>query len=178
MTDIAPVWSMFGFWNFSLPPNTPNDERAKGAFFKGKCYYLGNNTVVAEVDVFGNSYVTLINNTNISTAVVQNINGQPKILGTFKIHKLYIKTPFGVREIILNKDGQMSEFIRIEANGRGYAWISTINLEDSIYAKLHFLDGYGLKHIKLVKASIDPTKFGVQPGFKIYKVDYGTEYLK
>ncbi|XRP96901.1 STT3 domain-containing protein [Methanocaldococcus sp. 16A] len=177
MTDIAPVWSMFGFWNFSLPPNTPNEKRDKGMFFKGTSYYLGNGTIVANVNVYGNSYVTLINSTNISTAVVQKINGQTRIIGTFKIHKLYIKTPLGVKEIVLNKDGQLSEFIRIEADGRGYAWLSTRNLEDSIYAKLHFLDGYGLKHIKLVKATIDPTNFGVQPGFKIYEVDYGTDYL-
>ena len=178
MTDIAPVWSMFGFWNFSLPPNTPNDEREKGIFFKGKCIYLGNNTVMADVNVFGNDYITLINSTNISTVVVQKINGQTRIVGTFKIHKLYIKTSLGVKEIVLNKDGQLSEFIRIEADGRGYAWLATRNLEDSIYARLHFLDGYGLKHIKLVKATIDPTNPGVQPGFKIYKVDYGTDYLK
>jgi len=178
MTDIAPVWSMFGFWNFSLPPNTPNEEREKGLFFKGKCLYLGNNTVMAEVNVFGNSYITLINNTNVSTAVIQKIDGQARVVGAFKIHKLYIKTPLGVREIVLNKDGQLSEFIRIDTNGRGYAWLSTRNLEDSVYAKLHFLDGYGLKHIKLVKATYDPTEFGVQPGFKIYKVDYGADYLK
>ncbi|HII59161.1 TPA: hypothetical protein HA335_01050 [Methanocaldococcus jannaschii] len=178
MTDIAPVWSMFGFWNFSLPPNTPNDKREKGAFFKGTAYYLGNGTILANVNVYTYSYVTLINSTNISTAIVQKINGQAKIIGTFKIHKLYIKTPLGVKELVLNKDGQLSEFIRIEADGRGYAWLATRNLEDSIYAKLHFLDGYGLKHIKLVKATIDPTDFGIQPGFKIYKVDYGTDYLK
>ena len=177
MTDIAPVWSMFGFWNFSLPPNTPNKEREKGVFFKGTSYYLGNGTILANVNLYGNNYITLINSTNISTVVVQKVNGQTKIVGTFKIHKLYVKTPLGVREIILNKDGQLSEFIRIEVDGKGYAWISTRNLEDSIYAKLHFLDGYGLKHIKLVKATIDPTNFGVQPGFKIYKVDYGTDYL-
>ncbi|ADC69229.1 Oligosaccharyl transferase STT3 subunit [Methanocaldococcus sp. FS406-22] len=178
MTDIAPVWSMFGFWNFSLPPNTPDKKREKGAFFKGTSYYLGNGTILTNVNVYGYSYVTLINNTNISTYIVQKINGQTKIIGTFKIHKLYIKTPSGVREIVLNKDGQLSEFIRLNANGEGYAWLSTRNLEDSIYARLHFLDGYGLKHIKLVKATIDPTDFGVQPGFKIYKVDYGTDYLK
>ena len=133
---------------------------------------------MADVNVFGNDYITLINSTNISTVVVQKINGQTRIVGTFKIHKLYIKTSLGVKEIVLNKDGQLSEFIRIEADGRGYAWLATRNLEDSIYARLHFLDGYGLKHIKLVKATIDPTNPGVQPGFKIYKVDYGTDYLK
>jgi dolichyl-diphosphooligosaccharide--protein glycosyltransferase len=177
MTDIAPVWSMFGFWDFDLPQNTPNKKREKGIFFKGKCIYLGNDTVMAEVNVYENSYITLINSTNISTLVAQKINGQTQIVGAFKIHKLYIKTPLGVREIVLNEDGQLSEFIRIESDGKGYAWLATRNLEDSVYAKLHFLDGYGLKHIKLVKATIDPTNFGVQPGFKIYKVDYGTDYL-
>ncbi|CAB3289884.1 Dolichyl-phosphooligosaccharide-protein glycotransferase [Methanocaldococcus lauensis] len=181
MTDIAPVWSMFGFWNFSLPPNTPNDKREKGAFFKGKSFVLNNhnNTVIlAKVNLNGYDYITLINGTKITTIIIKYINGQPQPVGTFKIHKLYIKTPYGVKEFIINKDGQLSEFIRIEPYGRGWAWLSTRNLEDSIYAKLHFLDGYGLKHIKLVKATIDPTNFGVQPGFKIYKVDYGTDYLK
>lgn len=177
MTDIAPVWSMFGFWNFSLPPNTPNEKREKGVFYKGTSYYLGNGTILTNVNVYGYNYVTLINNTNISTAIVQKVNGQTKIVGVFKIHKLYVKTPLGVREVVLNEDGQLSEFVRLEADGRGYAWLATRNLEDSVYAKLHFLDGYGLKHIKLVKATIDPTNFGVQPGFKIYKVDYGTDYL-
>ncbi len=178
MTDIAPVWSMFGFWNFSLPPNTPDNKREKGAFYKGFSYILNNNTILADVKIYGLDYITLINETNITTAIIKNENGKPKPVGTFKIHKLYIKTPYGVREFIINKDGQLSEFIRIGPYGRGWAWLSTRNLEDSIYARLHFLDGYGLKHIKLVKATLDPTNFGVQPGFKIYKVDYGTDYLK
>jgi len=178
MTDIAPVWSMFGFWNFSLPPNTPNSKREKGAFFKGTSYYLGNGTMLAEVNLYGYDYITLINRTNITTAIVQKIDGQTKIVGTFKIHKLYIMTPTGVKEVIINKDGQLSEFIRLTSEGKGWAWLSTRNLEDSVYARLHFLDGYGLKHIKLVKATFDPTNFGIEPGFKIYKVDYGTAYLK
>ena len=105
---------------------------------------------------------------------------EPKgVIGSLPIHKLYIKVPDGgVIEEELNGKGTFSEFVRIESDGRIYAWIATRNLEDSIYAKLHFLDGYGLEHIKLVKASYDPTNFGVQPGFKVYEVDYGEEYLK
>ncbi|AEF97329.1 STT3 domain-containing protein [Methanotorris igneus] len=179
MTDIAPVWSMFGNWNFDLPPNTSNDKREKGYYFKGKGV-IYNNSIITKVRVGNLYYMTNIPFTmdNISTAVIAYKNGQPKIIGQVNFHKIIIKTPNGVIEKVLNKDGQLSEIVRVESDGRVYVWIATRNLEDSIYTRLHFLDGYGLKHIKLVKASYDPTNFGVQPGFKVYEVDYGKEYLK
>ncbi|EHP89639.1 STT3 domain-containing protein [Methanotorris formicicus] len=179
MTDIAPVWSMFGNWNFDLPPNTPNEKRDKGYYFKGKGM-INNNSIVTQVQVGNLYYITNIPFTleNITTAAVAYENGRAKVVGQVKFHKIIIKTPKEVIGKVIDNEGQLSEVVRIEPDGRIYVWVVSKNLEDSVYTRLHLLDGYGLKHIKLVKASYDPTNFGVQPGFKVYKVDYGTEYLK
>ncbi|WP_423793266.1 STT3 domain-containing protein [Methanocaldococcus indicus] len=179
MTDIAPVWSMFGFWNFSLPPNTPNEKREKGAFYKGISKEYSNNLVVANIRLGNLLYSVVINGSNVSTYILREYYGQYQPVGKFKLHKVYIMYPNGtVVERIVDKDGELSLFVRLKENGYGWSWLATRNLEDSIYARLHFLDGYGLKHIRLVKESFDPTNPGIQPGFKVYEVDYGKEYLQ
>ncbi|WP_457611918.1 STT3 domain-containing protein [Methanocaldococcus sp.] len=175
MTDIASVWSLFGFWNFSLPPNTPDSKREYGYFLKGTSAVKGG-IIVANIPYGPYIYGALINTGNgqVFTYIAQNINGVPRIVGILPVHKIYLKTFTGVKVFLVNKTGQYSIFIRPD---KGMAWLSTRNLEDSIYAKMHFLDCWGLKHIRLVKASIDPTDRGIQPGFRVYKVDYGKEYL-
>ncbi|HIP16598.1 MAG TPA: hypothetical protein EYG77_05315 [Methanothermococcus okinawensis] len=190
MTDIAPVWSMFGFWNFNLPPETPDYKREKGYYVRlpGGNGFLINNSFVIEIPIQkkGNymieNLIVIKNNTlysydiaydmNRNAIVSKNITGFHKVIVEYG-DKLYSK--------VFNKNGVYSLIVRVKSldNKRYviYAWISTRNLEDSIYTKLHFLDGAGLKHIKLVKATWDPTNPGIQPGFKIYRVYYGKEYL-
>ncbi|AEH06768.1 STT3 domain-containing protein [Methanothermococcus okinawensis] len=189
MTDIAPVWSMFGMWNFNLSPNTPDDKREKGYYQKLRGEgFLTNGTLVIRVPLQKTKDYMVMNlimvknstmasydityNTKTNTLISENITG---------FHKVIVKDENNIYEDTYNKNGVMSEIVRLEPVGNGqyyaYVWISTRNLEDSVYTKLHFLDGYGLKHIKLVKASLDPTNYGIQPGFKVYKVDYGNKYL-
>ncbi|ENN96377.1 oligosaccharyl transferase STT3 subunit [Methanocaldococcus villosus KIN24-T80] len=181
MTDIASVWSMFGFWNFSLPPNTSNDVREKGWFLKlrAKGIKINNSldivVILKKTVKYSIANIIEIKGENISTNNVL-VDSTGRILKIEKplIHRLiiYDKNNKKYYNKVINESANTSLIVRID-NNMVYAWLSSKNLEDSIYAKLHFLDGYGLKHIKLVKASIDPTSYGVQPGFKVYKVDYG-----
>ena len=190
MTDIASVWSMFGFWNFDIPPETPNYKREKGFYQRlpgGDGFWINNSLVVRIPIQKNNNYIVvnlivIHNNTLYSSDVVYDIS-KNTIVGEniTAFHKIVVKDRDKLYERVFNKRGAYSLIVRLEPLSNetyiAYAWISTRNLEDSIYTKLHFLDGAGLKHIKLVKATWDPTHLGVQPGFKIFKVDYGEEYL-
>jgi dolichyl-diphosphooligosaccharide--protein glycosyltransferase len=189
MTDIAPVWSMFGNWDYDLPPDTPNKEREMGYYQKLKGEgFLSNDTLVIKVplqqteEYLVMNIIFIKNNAMSSYDVTYNL--KTKTLMSEKItnfHKVIVKNDDKLYENTFNENGTISEIVRLEPVGNNqyyaYVWISSRNLEDSIYTKLHFLDGAGLKHIKLVKESIDPTNYGIQPGFKVYKVDYGNEYL-
>ncbi|HIQ32325.1 MAG TPA: hypothetical protein EYH55_02465 [Methanothermococcus okinawensis] len=190
MTDIAPVWSMFGFWDFDLPPETPNYEREKGFYVRlpgGDGLYVNRSLVVrVPIEVSDNymvvNFIVVKNNTLYSSDVVYDLNRNVVIdERTTGFHKVVVKEGDRLYQRVFNENGTYSLIVRLEPVNNetymAYAWISTRNLEDSVYTKLHFLDASGLKHIKLVKASWDPTSPGVQPGFKIYKVDYGKDYL-
>ena len=126
--------------------------------------------------------IVIKNATMVSYDITYNL--KTKTLMSEKItgfHKIIVKDGDNIYENTFNENGTMSEIVRLKPAGNGqyyaYVWISSRNLEDSVYTKLHFLDGAGLRHIKLVKESTDPTNYGIQPGFKVYKVDYGNEYL-
>ena len=191
MTDIAPVWSMFGFWNFDLPPETPDYKREKGFYMRlpgGDGFFINNSLVVRVPLENRDNYmvVNLIvvnNNTLYSSDVVYDMNrGAIVSEKATRFHKIVVKHGDKLYDKVFNENGTYSLIVRLEPiynneTYMAYAWISTRNLEDSIYTKLHFLDGAGLEHIKLVKATWDPTNPGVRPGFKIYRVDYGEEYL-
>ena len=189
MTDIAPVWSMFGMWDFNLSPNTPDSQREKGYYQKltGEGF-LNNESLIVRVplqktnDYMVMNLIVIKNATMVSYDITYNL--KTKTLMSEKItgfHKIIVKDGDNIYENTFNENGTMSEIVRLKPAGNGqyyaYVWISSRNLEDSVYTKLHFLDGAGLKHIKLVKESTDPTNYGIQPGFKVYKVDYGNEYL-
>jgi dolichyl-diphosphooligosaccharide--protein glycosyltransferase len=189
MTDIAPVWSMFGNWNYELPSDTPNYKREAGYYQKLKGEgFLSNDTLVIRVplqqteEYLMMNIIFIKNNTMSSYDVTYNL--KTKTLMSEKVtgfHKVIVKNDDKLYENTFDENGTISEIIRLKPVGNNqyyaYVWISSRNLEDSVYTKLHFLDGAGLKHIKLVKESIDPTNYGIQPGFKVYKVDYGNEYL-
>lgn len=189
MTDIAPVWSMFGNWDFSMPPNTPNEERESGYYTKLRGEgVLNNGTLFIRVPIqktqnYAVMNVILIQNSSIASYdLTYNTNtGTVMSEKTTGFHKVIVKNGNNVYEKEFNKNGTISEIVRLVPVGNNqyyaYVWIASRNLEDSIYTRLHFLDGYGLKHIKLVKESQDPTNYGIQPGFKVYEVDYGIDYL-
>ncbi|HIP90856.1 MAG TPA: hypothetical protein EYH21_00940 [Methanothermococcus okinawensis] len=190
MTDIAPVWSMFGFWDFDLPPETPNYKREKGFYLRlagGDGFYI-NNSLIVRVPVENRDNYIVVNlimvknNTLYSYDIVYDINrGSVLEERPTGFHKVILKHGDRLYEKVFNGNSSYSLIVRLEPIGNesymAYSWISTRNLEDSIYTKLHLLDAAGLEHIKLVKATWDPTNPGVQPGFKIYQVDYGQEYL-
>ena len=190
MTDIASVWSMFGFWNFDLPPETPNYKREKGFYMRlpgGDGSFI-NNSLIVKVPIQNRenymilNLIVIKNNTLYSYDIAYDVN-RNAIVGEniTGFHKVIVKYGDKLYEKVFNEKGTYSLIVRLEPLDNktylAYAWISTRNLEDSIYTKLHFLDGAGLKHIRLVKATWDPTHPGIQPGFKIYRVDYGEEYL-
>ena len=187
MTDIAQVWSMFGNWNFSLPSDTDNSVRDKGYYQKltGTAEVI-NKTTVIRLPLYSGDEYDIINIIEISQSGIATANalidteGQVE-MQTPNFHKLILKFGENVYEQDINENGDYSEIVRLEKVSEDtyqvYAWISTKDLEDSVYTKLHFLDGYGLEKISLEKASQDPTTYGVQPGFKVYSVDYGTDYL-
>ncbi len=190
MTGIASVWSMFGMWNYSLPLNTPDKYREKGFYqtLKGEGYLI-NNTLIIKVPLQQNrNYATMNliiikNNHMMSYDIMYDLNTKSVVTENItEFHKVIVKNGNKVYEKIFNKNGNFSEIVNLKPLGHdqyyAYVWLSTRNLEDSIYTRLHFLDGYGLKHIKLVKESLDPTWYGIEPGFKVYKVNYGTDYLK
>lgn len=189
-TKIAPVWSMFGMWDYSLPADTPDKKREMGFYqnLKGEGFLI-NNTLVVRVplqqtkDYATINLIMVKNSTMTSYDIAYNLKtGKVISEKSTAFHKVIVKDGDRVYENTFNENGTISEIVRLKPIGNGqyyaYVWISSRNLEDSIYTKLHLLDGYGLKHIKLVKESIDPTNYGIQPGFKVYKVDYGKEYLK
>lgn len=190
MTDIAPVWSMFGFWNFDLPPNTPNNKREMGMYQRlfGDGFLKNGSLIVRVPFQKTENYVVmnliLINSSTLSSYdVVYDISKNTILSENItRFHKVIVEYGDNLYEKVFNKNGAYSLIVRLKPVGNGkymaYAWVSTRNLEDSVYTKLHFLDGAGLEHIKLVKATLDPTNPGIQPGFKIYKVNYGEEYLK
>ena len=186
MTSIASVWSMFGNWNFSLPADTENSDREMGYYQQLSASAQDiNGTTVIYVPLQTTDTYSIVNVIEVDSEIrmanaVIDSEGQAE-MQTPNFHKLILKINENVYEQEINENGDYSEIVRLEKLSDGtyqaYAWISSKNLEDSIYTKLHFLDGYGLEKINLVKASADPTSSGVQPGFKVYSVDYGTEYL-
>ncbi|ABR54641.1 Oligosaccharyl transferase STT3 subunit [Methanococcus vannielii SB] len=188
MTDIAPVWSMFGNWDFNLPNSTENSMREMGAYQKlsGSAEVV-NGTTVIYVPLQTTSEYSVINvveltNNEIRTAnVVLDSKGQMLQMQNSTFHKLILKVDDKIYENEIDSKGDYSLILRLEKfseyNYQVYAVVSSKNLENSVYTKLHFLDGYGLDNIKLEKASIDPTNSGVQPGFKVYSVDFGESYL-
>jgi dolichyl-diphosphooligosaccharide--protein glycosyltransferase len=189
MTDIASVWSMFGMWNYSLPLETPDKDRERGFYQKLRGDgFISNGSLIIRVplqktdDYMGMNIIVIKNATMMSEDVSYDL--KTKTLTSEKttgFHKIIVKDGDKVYEQTFNENGTLSEIVRLKPIGNGqyyaYVWISSRNLEDSIYTRLHFLDGYGLKHIKLVKESDDPTNYGIEPGFKVYKVNYGTDYL-
>ncbi len=192
MTDIASVWSMFGFWNYDLPTNTPNDKREMGAFYRipGGDGFISNGTLVVRVITQENKQYRTIegivisaNNNIMAQTITYDLNTNKAVSNRpSQFHKIIVYDGHNIHENIINENGTISLLVRLNevSPGKYYAmgWISTKNLEDSVYSKLHFFDGEGLNGMKLVKASIDPTNNGIQPGFKVYSVDYGTDYLK
>ena len=192
MTSIATVWSMFGFWNFSLPPNTPNSKREMGYYFKlrGDAINYNGSLVIRLPLKETNKYVAMdiieIKNNTILYCNEIAIDKQTNKILQQKVapyHKVIVKIDpnNNLIERVINPNGDNSLIVRVKREGPYYVvygWVSSRNLEDSIYTHLHFLDGAGLKHIKYVKGSLDPTNPGIEPGFKVYKVDYGKEYLK
>ncbi|UXM84982.1 dolichyl-diphosphooligosaccharide--protein glycosyltransferase subunit STT3 [Methanococcus aeolicus] len=190
MTDIASVWSMFGNWDYGLPADTPNDKREMGFFAKtnGEGYMVNDTLVVKVVSQNDGNYmamdaILIQNNTMNSYNLVYDLKTQKLVSQKpSQYHKIIIYDGTKIQEKQFNENGTYSLLIRLNPVGNNKysanAWISSKNLENSVYSKLHFFDGAGLENMALVKASIDPTNQGVQPGFKIYKVDYGTEYLK
>jgi len=188
MTDIASVWSLFGNWDFSLPTETENSDREYGFYQKvsGSAKIVNGTTVIYIPIQSGDDYnvinVVELTGNEIRTAnVIVDSEGQMLQMQNSSFHKLILKVGDNVYKSEVNSNGEYSEIIRLERTSETtyqvYAWISSKNLEDSVYTKLHFLDGYGLENIKLEKASQDPTNYGVQPGFKVYSVDYGNTYL-
>ena len=190
MTDIASVWSMFGNWDYSLPADTPNSEREMGFFLKtnGEGYMVNDTLVVRVMTQNDGNYgvmsaIVIQNNTMESYNLVYDLKTQKLISQKpSSYHKIIIYDGIKTYEKEFNENGTYSLLIRLNPVGNNKysanAWISSKNLENSVYSKLHFFDGAGLENIGLVKASIDPTNQGIQPGFKIYKVDYGDEYLR
>ncbi|GAA0127877.1 STT3 domain-containing protein [Methanococcus maripaludis] len=187
MTNIASVWSMFGNWNFSLPASTENSDREMGYYqqLSGSAQDINGTTVVyiplQETDSYRVINILEITDSEIKSAnAVIDSNNQTSMQSP-NFHKLILKVNGNVYEQETNENGDYSEIVRLEKLSDGtyqvYAWVSSKNLEDSIYTKLHFLDGYGLEKISLEKESVDPTSYGIQPGFKVYSVDYGTDYL-
>ncbi|MBA2861390.1 STT3 domain-containing protein [Methanococcus maripaludis] len=186
MTSIASVWSMFGNWNFSLPASTENSDREMGYYqqLSGSAQEI-NGTTVIYIPLQSTDTYSIVNIIEIDSEIrmanaVIDSDGQAE-MQTPNFHKLILKIDENVYEEEINANGDYSEIIRLEKLSDGtyqvYAWISSKNLENSVYTKLHFLDGYGLEKISLEKESVDPTSSGLQPGFKVYSVNYGTGYL-
>ncbi|MBP2142997.1 dolichyl-diphosphooligosaccharide--protein glycosyltransferase [Methanococcus voltae] len=195
MTSIASVWSYFGNWDFSLPASTSRSEREAGSFEGLQTYATNiNDTLIirsliqqtAEYNIY--TLIEVRNETLTGAMMAVTSDGQVKTQ-QLNMHKVKLMVKENGESKMYNSladpNGQLSILIKVDKNliigtdnvnnpvYSSNSWVATANLEDSVYSKLHFFDGEGLETIKLEKESLDPTANGVQPGFKVFSVDYG-----
>ncbi|MCS3900495.1 STT3 domain-containing protein [Methanococcus voltae] len=195
MTSIASVWSYFGNWNFSLPADTSRSEREAGSFEALNTYAttMNDTLVVRSLLQQTNDYsiyaLIEVNNETLTGAMMAVSSDGQIQTQQLSMHKVKLMVSENGETKMYNTlasvDGELSLLMNVNKNsiigtdGSGNpvyttnSWITTKNLEDSVYSKLHFFNGEGLETMKLEKASTDPTATGVQPGFKVFSVDYG-----